>query len=71
MTHDFKPGQLVKYVGTLNRDGRVPGDVLQLRRFIKDGGEARWRALILRNGNETTVFPPYIQPIGDQDDGNP
>ncbi len=72
MTHDFKPGQLVKYVGTVDNDGRKTGDILRLDyRDDLTGDTDCWIATILRSGRPTTTFEPFIQPIGDQDDGNP
>lgn len=72
MTHDFKPGQLVKYVGTLDNDGRKTGDILRLDyRDDLTGDTDCWIATILRTGGTLRTTPRYIEPIGDQDDGNP
>lgn len=68
MTHDFKPGQLVKYVGTLEDSRRRPGDVARLDHLIHEGF---WQGTILRTGGTLRTTPRYIEPIGDQDDGNP
>lgn len=72
MSDQYKPGQLVKYVGTLFVDGRQAGDMLRLDDISHSTNiDEYWQATILRTGQTTYVFDSYVQPIGDHDDGNP
>lgn len=72
MTHTYRPRDMVEYTGTLHIDGRQAGDVLLLIGIEHAYTDDKyWRAVILRTGQETCVFDSFIQPLGDQDNGNP